>query len=67
MQLAIFCKHIVRTVLTDLLTQFVIRLCIYGIVELTKNGIGNCNFMQLFFSNMFVRAVLTDLLDTSCQ
>ena len=38
------------------------------IVELTKNGISNYKFMQhANFANIFVRTLLTYLLDTSCQ
>ena len=39
------------------------------IVDFTKNSIGNCKFIQhaIFWENIFVRTVLTDLLDTSCQ
>ena len=48
------------------------------IIGLTKNGVGNCKFMQHaifwqiyatcnFFANIFVCTVLTDLLDTLCQ
>ena len=42
------------------------------IIDLTKNSIAywrHCKFMEhaIFFANIFVRTVLTDLLDTSCQ
>ena len=38
------------------------------IIDLTKNSIANYKFMHhAFFANIFVRTVLTDLLDTSCQ
>ena len=67
----------VRTVLTDLLTQFcwkliymyVIRGCMSEIIDLTKNSIGNCKFMQhaIYLKYILVGTGLTDLLDTSCQ
>ena len=39
------------------------------IIDSTKNSIGNCKFMQhaIFLANIFMRTVLTDLLDTSFQ
>ena len=54
MQLAIFANIFVHTVLTDLLTQFCWKLiymyviggCMPEIIDLTKNSIGNCKFMQ---------------------
>ena len=39
------------------------------IIDLTKNSIGNCKFMQhaIYLHIYLVGTVLTDILDTSCQ
>ena len=43
--------------------MYVIRWCMSEIIDLTKNIIGNCKFMQhAILAGIFVRTVLTDLL-----